>query len=279
MSDFSDTLYKLFVSPDSPNILTLHVFLRDWATLKANGAIDVMNDLFPGCESSPEQGFSVALTVDADKPPKGGDPEVVGKQLASIKYLLSGAPISRAFNRLAQGTSGAAPIVKVGMHKPTNCGGGDVYVIERKDRVNVIFAVDFQDLTDRALCRIFLHEFVEAQRSVNQCPPCDFRRGAEPPLELKDVPGIDRTPDIAGFVTFTLFKAHVETAAKCLNTTAMMVGYADYLMYHIKATKTYMHMRMRGKVADLLQVLNRATQESNEEKEKKTFGGKTFVRK
>jgi len=38
-------------------------------------------------------------------------------------------------------------------------------------------------------------------------------------------------------------------------------------------------MRMRGKVVDLLKVLNRAVQVSGEEKEKKTFAGKTFTRK
>ena len=55
--------------------------------------------------------------------------------------------------------------------------------------------------------------------------------------------------------------------------------FLTYLQYHVKATKTYMHMRMRSKVNALLQVLNRATQTSNETKAKKTITGKTWVKK
>lgn len=57
----------------------------------------------------------------------------------------------------------------------------------------------------------------------------------------------------------------------------LLAGFRNYLHYHIKATKTYMHMRMRKRVVGLLQVLNRAVPEA-EEKAKKTAQGKTFVR-
>jgi len=137
--------------------------------------------------------------------------------------------------------------------------------------------VDFQDETDRAITRIFLQEFVEAQRSVNNCPPAAFSRGHEPPMEVQGVDGIVEE-GIAGFVSFTLFKNHVDSTPKKNNAIKLLVNFLTYLQYHVKATKTYMHMRMRSKVNGLLQVLSRAKQESTEEKEKKTFQGKSFVR-
>ena len=57
----------------------------------------------------------------------------------------------------------------------------------------------------------------------------------------------------------------------------MLTGFRNYLHYHIKASKTYLHMRMRKKVVGWLKVLNRAVPEV--EKEKKTAAGKTFTRK
>ena len=39
------------------------------------------------------------------------------------------------------------------------------------------------------------------------------------------------------------------------------------------------HQRMRARVVSLLRILNRAKTDQNEEKEKKTFGGKRFTPK
>lgn len=57
----------------------------------------------------------------------------------------------------------------------------------------------------------------------------------------------------------------------------LLSGFRNYLHYHIKATKTYLHMRMRKRVQTWLQVLNRAVPE--QETEKKTAAGKSFKRK
>mmetsp|Transcript_17173 Transcript_17173/g.34399 ORF Transcript_17173/g.34399 Transcript_17173/m.34399 type:complete len:166 (-) Transcript_17173:85-582(-) len=165
------------------------------------------------------------------------------------------------------------------MRKPTQDGGGNCYIVPKGDRVTVVFAVDFADETDKAVTRIFLQEFVEAQRSVNNCPPANFSRGAEPPMEIQSIPNIDGNPDIAGFISFTIFKSHIGTTPKKKEATKLLVHFLTYLQYHVKATKTYMHMRMRNKVNALLQVLNRATQTSNETKAKKTITGKTWVKK
>ena len=51
--------------------------------------------------------------------------------------------------------------------------------------------------------------------------------------------------------------------------------FRDYFHYHIKASKAYIHSRMRRRTADFLQVLRRARPEA-EEKERKTASGRTF---
>lgn len=53
--------------------------------------------------------------------------------------------------------------------------------------------------------------------------------------------------------------------------------YRDYLHYHLKCSKAYMHSRMRARVSEFLKVLNRAKPEDNSG-EKKLASGRTFRR-
>jgi actin related protein 2/3 complex subunit 2 len=280
VSDFDDVIYKLFVPPEAPNMITLHIGVRDWSNLRTNGGQASLDVNFPSCETKPDEGFDVAVVINADDPPKGpwgSTGEACAGRLADIKTLLIGSPFNAALQALDSGTSSSGTVTCVDMHKSTSRGGGKCYIIPKPDRVTFVFAVDFEDETDRALARIFLQEFVEAQRSVNNCPPAAYGRGHEPPTEVQGVEGIEEE-GIAGFVSFTLFKSHVGGVGKREKAVGMLVNFGTYLQYHVKATKTYMHMRMRSKVNGLLQVLSRAKQESTEVKEKKTFQGKSFQR-
>ena len=48
-------------------------------------------------------------------------------------------------------------------------------------------------------------------------------------MELSDVPGIDGTPDIAGFISFKLFKDHVKTPLKRAQAVSTLTGFLNYL--------------------------------------------------
>lgn len=122
-------------------------------------------------------------------------------------------------------------------------------------------------------------------------------------MELADVQ-FEYANDIAGFLSFGLEKRYVKISPhhryffpvttyyffvrpRALNrhvqgermqtAITLLLGFRNYLHYHIKCSKTYLHMRMRKRVAGWMQVLNRAVPEV--ETEKKTAAGKTFSRK
>jgi len=71
-----------------------------------------------------------------------------------------------------------------------------------------------------------------------------------------------------------LFPRHLKPARRAENISHIQT-FRDYFHYHIKASKAYIHSRMRRRTADFLQVLNRARPE-NEERERKTASGRTF---
>jgi actin related protein 2/3 complex, subunit 2 len=79
-------------------------------------------------------------------------------------------------------------------------------------------------------------------------------------------------------VVIVLFEQHLQPK-NMFKTINLAQNFRDYLHYHIKCSKAYMHTRMRERVSTWLQVLNRARPEPFEKKEKKLASGRTFKRK
>jgi actin related protein 2/3 complex subunit 2 len=149
-----------------------------------------------------------------------------------------------------------------------------LYVKAGSDRVTVIFSTVFKGEDDVILGRVFLQEFNEGKRRYPQAPQILFSH-KEPPSELE---GTDAAVgDNIGYITFVLFPRHM-AADKRDNTIDLIHTLRNYLHYHIKCSKAYIHSRMRAKTTDFLKVLNRARPESKKG-EKKTITGKTFLRK
>ncbi len=139
-----------------------------------------------------------------------------------------------------------------------------VYLKTEQDRCIVIFNVHFVDKDDQLLGKVFIEEFVHARKSLAAAPSCSFSL-VEPPRELEGVKGLT-SDERQGFVSFVLHPAH---QAKRANTISNIQIFRNYLHYHIKCTKAYMHTRMRTRVRSLLQVLNRAKVEPYVKAEKK----------
>lgn len=154
-----------------------------------------------------------------------------------------------------------------------------IFVSAMKDRVTVVFSVLFQDDDDIVLGKVFMQEFKEGRRA-NQAAPQVLFSHKDPPQELKDAMGGGAslyTGNNVGYVTFVLFPRHLEDKSK-EKTIDLIHTFRDYLHYHIKCSKAYLHSRMRARTVSLLKVLNRAKQDV-EAKEKKTVTGKSFIRK
>lgn len=67
--------------------------------------------------------------------------------------------------------------------------------------------------------------------------------------------------------TLVLFPSHFISIDTRQETISRIQIFRDYLHYHIKCSKAYMHTRMRARVRDFLKVLNRAKPEvTNAEK-------------
>ena len=143
-----------------------------------------------------------------------------------------------------------------------------IYVKASHDRVTVIFSTVFREETDRIYGKVFIQEFVDARRrAIQNAPQVLFRN--DPPLELQGVPGVKTTSTgEIGYVTFgmydstgvgflllttiVLFPRHL-TPQRMPDVISHIQTFRDYFHYHIKASKAYIHSRMRKRTADFLQ--------------------------
>jgi actin related protein 2/3 complex subunit 2 len=278
VADFDGSRWKLKVDPAALSVVTVHLDIGCWKELEAIGARGVLDSVYAGMATQADPGYKVAVSVDCDAcADKAGTLE----KLIKLKRNLLGHPFAEAFAALAAGTASAGPVAVV----PWRDSGEAVYVMAQNDpaqpqhydRVCVVYAVDFPEETDRAMCRVMLQQFAEQHRKIGNAPPVVFSEAKAPPLEIRDL--VQPRSDLVGFVSFTIFARHVDTDARLAKKVDLCLAFRHYLHYHIKCAKTNLHMRMRRKVRAWLQILNKAIMPSNIEREKKTVSGRTFTRK
>ena len=229
------------------------------------GAENIIVNIFPGMTTTPDPGYNFALEFNCDSISDKGTFVV---NISNIRRHILGTPFQIAFTALLDKTISSVDLMEIPYRKSES-----FYVCPIAGKVVVIFLVDFADPTDKALGRVFLQQFVEAQNSIRNAPPVSFSR--DPPGELSKIQVHDYQ-SCCGFISFAFEERHVAGSKKDVAIT-MLTGFRSYLHYHIKCSKTHLNMRMRKQVSAWMQVLNRARPDV--EQEKKTATGKTFTRK
>ncbi len=126
-----------------------------------------------------------------------------------------------------------------------------IYFFPKADRCTLVYALDFHQKSDLVIGKVFLNAFVEARRTVNTAPICQF--DVKPPMEMKHF-NITEPQGTVGFLAITLLKEHVSSTAKKDTAVAMLHMLRNYVQYHIKCSKSFFHQRMRARVVALLQV-------------------------
>lgn len=281
VSDFDSTRFKVTVQPGSEQVVKIDLDVPCWKELTALGVPKMLSDTYGSTfrENGGDPGFCCALEIDCDAIKEEDKPELMQK-VVYLKRNALGAPFRRAFLHLAAQEATEDFVLPWRPGEAVYCvQGSDPANPAHKDRVVVVYAVSFNDEADAAICRIVLQQFQE--KKVGGAPPVSFMEANKPPREILAL-SQNQPPPGVGYVSFAIFKRHVDTPKKIDNATQLIVGFRNYLMYHIKAAKTNQHMRMRKKVFDWLQVINRAhlsNAKPNEQKQMKTHSGRTFVRK
>ncbi|KAH9816848.1 actin-related protein 2/3 complex subunit 2 [Melampsora americana] len=272
-------------TPNKKTIILLSMGVRCWNQLIDYGVLEIMKREYSNWISNEtESDYDISLVFEIDKLPiQPEERSSLIKSISLLKRNALAAPFERAF--AIQKTLEANPPNPDGPARdpnqdlmPINYRSEEaIYVIPNIDRVTVVFSTVFREDTDMVYGKVFLQEFVDARRRpAIQMAPQILYSNREPPREISHLPGLAASENM-GYVTFVLFPRHFSTPEIAFSTISRIQLFRDYLHYHIKASKAYIHSRMRARTNEFLKVLNRAKPEMID-KERKTASGRTFVR-
>ncbi|KAF8637593.1 hypothetical protein AX17_002662 [Amanita inopinata Kibby_2008] len=262
-------------TPERKTVLLLSMNIRCWDELVKYGAMDILQREYGALlVGQAEPDYNVSLQIDLEQAPT--EPETRDAFIMSValfKRNAVAAPLELAFKTQKElaDTEGKGELMQIHYRDEEA-----IYIRASHDRVTVIFSTVFQDETDRIFGKVFLQEFVDARRQPSiQNAPQVLYSSRDPPLEIRHLPNLRNTEDI-GYVTFVLFPRHFANPIVASGTISHIQLFRDYLHYHIKCSKAYMHSRMRHRVSEFQKVLNRAKTEVATA-ERKTVSGRTMV--
>lgn len=284
VSDFDGVTFHIS-TPESKTKILISLQIRCFKELVNYGAQAVLEREYGQYVVAPEDGYDFSIQIDLENLPADQEAkDALIMSAALLKRNAMAAPFEQAFDEYhkleeasRQFTNESAPegVAGGGQVKAIHYREEEaIYIKASDDRVTVIFSTVFREETDRVFGKVFIQEFVDARkRAIQNAPQVLYK--TDPPLELQNVPGVvDNGKGEIGYVTFVLFPEHFAKKSR-EEVISHIQTFRDYFHYHIKASKAFIHSRMRRRTADFLQVLRRARPE-NEEKERKTASGRTF---
>jgi len=265
IADFDAVTFHITTDANSKNIIRISMSMKGYADLKKYGVDELMKKTYSNYLASTENGYDVTLEIDVSAK---GDSAKIARDIALMKRHALAAPFYKVFADI-EAKRPPGNLIEIRYRDDEA-----LYLKPEADRVIVIFAIQFRDSDDVVFAKVFLQEYADARRTMTNAPSVLFSQ-KEPPMELKGVKNL-RVAEGQGFASFVLFASHI-TGAKKEKTIDNIQTFRNYLHYHIKCSKAYMHTRMRNRVKGFLQILNRA-KSTPESAEKKTITGKTFKR-
>jgi len=263
VADFDGVIFHMSNADDTKSKIRVSISLKFYEELQQHGADDLIKREYGSILVAPEPGYNVSIVFDLENIPDNWE-EMVSKA-SHLKRNCFASVFEKYFNFQEAGNEGNERAVINYRDDET------LYVEAKKDRVTVIFSTIFKDDDDVIIGKVFMQEFKEGRRKYQQAPQVLFSH-KDPPQELANTNA--RTGDNIGYITFVLFPRHTNANARD-NTINLIHMLRDYLHYHIKCSKAYIHQSMRSKTSDFLKVLNRARPEVKD-REKKTMTGRTF---
>lgn len=266
LADFDGVTFHVFTDQNSKNLLSVSVAIKCFGELKKYDVDSLLQQVYGPLLVSPEPNYDATVRVDLASPP--ANPKEVAKNIALLKRHCLAAPFLKTFNDI-EGKKAPGALIELPYRDDEA-----IYIKPEADRAIIIFSIQFRDPDDVVLAKVFLQEYQDARRTMTNAPSVSYSQ-KEPPLELKGVRNL-RVGENNGFVSFVLFQGHV-TGNKKNNAIDNIMTFRNYLHYHIKCSKAFLHTRMRNRVKGFLQVLNRAKSDQNTG-EKKTMTGRSFKR-
>ncbi len=248
-SEFSSSQGWLHFHEESQK-LRLSLKLPAWSALQERA--DVMAAFKkvyfePYLMKKAEDGWDVSIEVAAD--------ELSCKEalFTELRSAIIAAPLQAAIEAQKQKNPFQSCTVKL------SSNGQEAFTVAcQGEQVVFLLSTAFPDQTDIVLARVFLQELFDVRKEgkLGDAPAVLF--GREPPADLTHLIPKQRSNGDLNYLSIVLFPRHFDKP----EVFKLLPSLRDYLHYHLKCCKAYLHGRMRAKTADFLKILNRAKPEN-----------------
>jgi actin related protein 2/3 complex subunit 2 len=233
----------------------------NWKDIRSNGSEEwIKEKLGDYVKDFNDDGASFEVSLDEKTAEKA---EQIGNAFSKLRVYALGGPLYRYCKQL-QNKKPGKDIFHFKLRRDTY-----MWICPKEDRLTCVFAFEFPIKSDYIIANQILTEFTEVrrQRDFQNTPVISYSK--EPPLELKSIkePSYDKEAFL-GYFSVLLLPTFV-VGPKLENAVENVIGFRSYLTYHIKCAKAYFHQSMRARVRIMLQILNRARYEPDDERKKK----------
>lgn len=275
LCDFDDVAYRIVITAEDRSTMQVNMSMPFYRDIKDHGGEAAFDKHYGQWKCEPADQFDVAIAVKFDDVEKGKEDDLIAK-ISMMKSNVVGGVFNHFYKLLQQKKSGDAQPFKFDIRSDTT-----IYFIPGSDRITTIFSIDFKDKVDKVLAKVFMNEFKDARKTIKYAPAINFYQ-TDAPKELSafSITQTAQEAGIIGWLSFAVLDSHVKTDGNIDQVSEVLQSFRNYILYHIKAAKSYFHSRMRAQCVEQLKVLNRAKQKAflaeGEKKAKKTASGKTF---
>ena len=238
--------------------IIVQMYLPCWEQIKEYGAEDRYKELYGPMIIEPvntkTDTYTHALRVELDGKSDAERKKIIGL-VARLKANILGAPLLWVAQKHAA-KENFAPF-EIPYRKST---GESMYICPAEKGAIVIFTIRFNDPGDHVLGDVFLGELQAARTKVPSAPI--VTPANQPPKELEafDLPDDVKDGKLYAFVSVSLLDPQL-SERKREDTAIYIPMFRDYIHYHIKCTKAFLHQKMRIRASLLLKVLEDAKPE------------------
>mgnify|MGYP001091386317 CR=1 FL=1 len=150
--------------------------------------------------------------------------------------------------------------------------GESIYITPTEKGAAATYSIRFSDEGDKVVGGVFFQELSAARQRVPSAPSVTYSN--DPPSDLSTFKLPARDQKLFAYVTIGMQEAQLSDR-KIQDTGYYMPLFRDYLHYHIKCAKGFMHQKMRARTANMLKILDAAKPEPKH-KVKRTITGKVI---
>jgi len=244
--DFDGVEFQLSI--DKEKFITVQVKLPGAKEIMENGGTEYYERLYGSIKTDPVEPYTHAIKFKLEGMEPAQQKETI-TLAARLRANLMAAPfiwVAEQFSNKASFAPFEIP------YRPTT--QESIYITPSENGAVATFSIRFSDPGDRIIGGVFFQELKAARTKVNSAPGINF--GFEVPQDLQtfNLPPAYTETNNFGFVSLILGPSQL-SEAKRIQTGYNVPMFRNYLHYHIKCTKAFLHQRMRARTNLLLREL------------------------